>query len=152
MPAGSKYWISEGMLGTEIYNVDNDHDGCIDHVRFSLKNKFLHPNHPLGWIRKITVVIDGQEMDPENTCFVLRDQFIPLKYVPTIRDIWWGGTETAWIHAKSCGLRAGEEHRVQCTMEVSLMVHNKNIDRKDEYGRLICELEEKMRVSEGENV
>lgn len=152
MPAGSKYWISEGMLGKQITNIDFDGDGIIDHVSFSVTNKFLHPNHPLGWVRKITVSIDGVVVDDEAACFVLREQWIPLKYVPTIRDIWWNATESARIVVPSERLETGSTHNIKCNLDVSLMVHDKNIDRYDKYSRLYCELEENMVALEDNEV
>ena len=148
MPAGARYWISEGMLNERIYNSDTNGDGKVDHICFSVNNKFLHPNHPIGWVRGIDVWIDGEKIDIDRICFVLRGQWIPLRYMRTIRDIWWKAIEDAWIYIDSDGIEPGSAHDVACTLHISLMVHNENIDWKDDYNCLHCELAEKMIVQE----
>lgn len=151
MPAGSKYWISEGMLEQRIYNADVDGDGKIDHICFSINNRFLHPNHPIGWIRAIDVRINGEAVDMDKICFVIRGQWIPLRYMKTIRDIWWNAAEDAWIYIESSGLAEGTAHDVHCDLKVSLMVHNENIDCGDKYACLDCHLQETM-ITQGVRV
>lgn len=146
MPAGTSYWIQEGMLAREIYNADVDGDGRIDHVFFKLKDKFLHPNHPIGWVKKIGVCIDGEMIDPERICFVLRGQWIPLKYMPTIRDIWWHMLEDACIYIRSNGLEDGRVVHVRCDIDISLLVHTQNLDSNGIFPCLHCSLDEDMSV------
>lgn len=146
MPAGTSYWIKEGMLAREIYNADVDGDGQIDHICFKLKDKFLHPNHPIGWVRKIAVAIDGKPVPLECICFVLRGQWVPIKYMPTIRDIWWHMLEDAYIYIQSNGLENGHIAHVQCDIDISLLVHTQNLDRHGVFPCLHCSLEEDMSV------
>ena len=148
MPAGASYWIKEDMLSDKLYNADTDHDGRIDHIYFTVKDKFLHPNHPLGWVRKITVLIDGKPVDQEDICFVIRGQWIPLKYMPTIRDIWWHMREDAALYIKSEGLIPNEIHTVDCDLFISLMVHTQNLDSTDIFSCLHCSLTSNMTVQE----
>ena len=142
MPAGSSYWVPEGMLDAKLFNADIDRDGKIDHICFSISNKFLHPNHPIGWVRNLTVLIDDAEIDPEQIFFVIRKQWIPLKYVPTIRDIWWHMLEKAEIYIKSDGYPVGSEHDLACKIDISLLVHTENLDRNNLFPCLHCELNE----------
>lgn len=151
MPAGARYWISEGMLDKKIYNADLDGDGATDHICFSINNKFLHPNHPIGWVRAIDVRVDGKPVDADRVCFVIRGQWIPIRYMKTIRDIWWNAAEDAWIYIASAGFAEGSTHDVHCDLKVSLMVHNENIDRDDRYPCLDCRLQETM-ITQGVRV
>lgn len=148
MPAGSSYWVEEGMLNKKIYNAAANGDGKVDYVCFPVTNKFLHPNHPIGWVRKMEVYIDGQHIDTDDICFVLRDQWIPLKYMPTIRDIWWHMLEEGWIYIKSDALPSGSTHSVNCNIDISLLVHTENLDRTGIFPCLHCSLTEEMTVQE----
>ncbi|WP_245427115.1 C-glycoside deglycosidase beta subunit domain-containing protein [Pleomorphomonas carboxyditropha] len=130
MPAGTNYCISEGMLGKQFIELDRDRDGVTDHVAIPVFNQFLHPNHPLGWIRKLDVAIDGKSVPPERMAFVVRDQWIAFEHLASITDIWWYMHEEARIVIKGPPIPAGE-HQVTCTFAVSLHVHTPNIDRDD---------------------
>ena len=55
------------MISNKLQNVDIDGDGKIDHFYFSIWNQFLHAKHPLGWIRKLKVLIDGEDINPTLT-------------------------------------------------------------------------------------
>lgn len=140
MPAGSTYWVEEGMLDAKLYNVDTNSNGCIDYICFSVTDKFLHPNHPIGWIKRIAIQLDGAVVPQENIYFVIRDQWIPVVYVPTIRDIWWHMLEKAQIYIKSSGLLPGSTHDIKVEIDISLMVHTENLDRNDLFKCLHCSL------------
>ena len=148
MPAGSSYWVKEGMLKSQIYNADVNQDGTVDHVCFTVTDKFLHPNHPIGWVRRIEVAIDGQPIDQDRIFFVLRGQWVPLKYMPTIRDIWWHMLEDAWLYIKSDALETGSTHEVECKLDISLLVHTENLDKPELFPCLHCELKETMITQE----
>lgn len=139
MPAGSTYWIREGMLDGKLENVDLDHDGVVDHVCFSIRNQFMHPNHPLGWIRDFRVCIDGAEMPREEVCFVVRDQWVGTAEMRTITDIWWHMREKATIYVGSGELAPGK-HRVECSISISLHVNTPTIDREDLWPWLTLDL------------
>lgn len=129
MPAGSAYCIPQGMLGSTIENVDLDNDGVVDHFKFEIRNQFLHPSHPLGWIRNLSISLEGIELSPELIGFVLRGQWIAVEKLPTISDIWWHMREIAEIYVPSAGLEA-RKHRIDVAFEVSLFVHTPSIDRQ----------------------
>ena len=151
MPAGSGYWIEEGMLSNTIRNRDEDQDGKVDHVCFTVRNQFLHPNHPLGWIRKLDVKLDGQAIPPKRTYFVLRGQWINVACMPTITDIWWYMREEAHIYVESEGLEPGQLHLVACAFEISLFLHSPIVDRENIWPRLALELSSEMMVQDEEN-
>ena len=111
MPAGSAYCIEEGMITGALRNVDLDGDGVTDHLCFRLRNQFLHPDHPLGWIRRLTVAVDGVAACPSDLHFVLRGQWIAVEHMPTISDIWWHMREVAEVYMRSKGVRSGTSPR-----------------------------------------
>lgn len=146
MPAGQKYWIEEGTLGNQITNVDVDNDGKPDHYCFTIINKCLHAKHPLGWIRNVTLKIDGQKISNNKAYFVLRGQWISLKHMPTITDIWWNLIEEAEIYVeKEGGLEQGS-YIVECNLELSLHVNTLTVDVKDVWPRLYTNLSSEMQV------
>jgi hypothetical protein len=145
MPAGTMNCIPEGMLGQVMENVDVDGDTTIDHYRFSIRNQFLHPDHPLGWIRKLTVAVDGQTIAPSDMYFVVRGQWIGVGQLPTIADIWWQMREIADVYVRSPGIAAGR-HQVEVGFDVSLYAHTPSIDTNNEYPTLHQTLSAEMEV------
>lgn len=144
MPAGKSYWVKDGMISRELKNVDIDRDGKVDHFCFSVWNQFLHAKHPLGWIRKLTVRIDGEEISPCRIFFVLRDQWIGIEKMPTISDIWWMLREEAEIYIKQDDGIISGTHNVECTMEISLLTDTRTVDRQDIWSRLVLNLQSEM--------
>lgn len=150
MPAGTSYWVKQGMLQQDLYAVDVDGDGIRDHVYFTVRNQFLHPNHPLGWVRHIGVTLDSISVPDENIFFVLRGQWVPLSLMPQIRDIWWHMMEEARLYLRMPSPGAGR-HRLGCSLEISLHVHTENVDTEDIWPRLVCRLENEMELKEEES-
>lgn len=146
MPAGTAYCIPQGMLGSTIANVDLNNDGVVDHFRFEIRNQFLHPEHPLGWIRGLSVAVDGEEVPTEMMGFVLRGQWIAVEKLPTIADIWWHMREVAEIYVRSRGLDAGR-HRVDVDFDVSLFVHTPSIDQQGQWPTLRQQLTNEMELA-----
>ena len=146
MPAGKDYWIKEGMISKELKNVDIDGDGKVDHFCFSVWNQFLHAKHPLGWIRRLVVKIDGKDIAPHRIFFVLRDQWIGAKQMPTITDIWWMLREEAEIYIKQDDGIIPGTHNVECTMEISLLTNTRTVDRQDIWPRLTLNLQSEMQT------
>lgn len=146
MPAGTAYCIPQGMLGSTIENVDVDNDGVVDHFRFEIRNQFLHPEHPLGWIRSLTISLDGTELQREAIGFVLRGQWIAVEKLPTISDIWWHMREIAEVYVRSSGLAAGR-HRIDVDFNVSLFVHTPSIDRHGRWPTLRQHLTTEMELA-----
>jgi len=147
MPAGASLCIPEGMLGTVLHNVDVDRDGRVDHVRFTIRNQFLHPDHPLGWIRRLTVAVDGTPADPSDVFVVLRGQWIGAAQIPTIREIWWEMRELAEVHIRHDGGLPAGRHRVEVGFDVSLYAHTPGIDDADRYPRLHQTLAAEMEIA-----
>jgi len=146
MPAGQRYWVEEGILGNQITNVDTNNDGKMDHYCFAIINKFLHAKHPLGWIRNVTLKIDGQTIRNDKAYFVLRGQWISLKHMPTVTDIWWNLVEKAEIYVeKEDGLEQGR-HAVECNLELSLHENTRTVDVKDAWQRLDMNISSEMEV------
>lgn len=146
MPAGTSYIIPEGMLGPALQNVDVDGDGIVDHVRFTLRNQFLHPNHPLGWIRRLTVAVDGEVVAPTDMFFVVRGQWIGVAHLPTIADIWWQMREEAEVYIRHPGIASGA-HSVDVGFDVSMYGHTPSVDRENRYPVLHQALSGEMELS-----
>jgi hypothetical protein len=144
MPAGKNFWIEEGMISKELKNVDINKDGKVDYFCFSVWNQFLHANHPLGWIRRLTVRIDGEEISPHRIFFVLRDQWIGIEQISMISDIWWMLREEAKIYVKQDDEKICGTHNVECIIEISLHTNTRTIDRYDIYPRLVLNLQSEM--------
>ena len=130
MPAGSNYCIAEGMLQGPLRNVDLDGDGAVDHVELFCRNQFLHPNHPLGWIRRLSISVDGETMPLNRTVFGLRGQKFAMEFLPTVTDVWWYMGERASLYLRIPPLSAGS-HSVACSFTISLFVHSPKVDLTD---------------------
>lgn len=132
MPAGSSYTVKEGMLSDRICNVDLNEDGIFDAYYFGVKNHFLHAVHPVGWIKKIVIEIDGEEVDPGKAYLVLRGQWFHLPKLCTISEVFWNLCEEASIYIEhNSGMKTGK-HIVKCSFIMSMLedtrildVHNK---------------------------
>ncbi|RYG86885.1 MAG: hypothetical protein EON59_08910 [Alphaproteobacteria bacterium] len=134
------------MLGSTLHNEDLDGDGVVDHVRFSIRNQFLHPNHPLGWIRKLTVSLDGEAIAPADMFFVVRGQWISVAHLPTITDIWWQMREMAELYIKRQAIEAGS-HKVAVGFDVSMYGHTPSVDRDNQYPTIHEDLTTEMELS-----
>ena len=144
MPAGTSYWIKEGMISKKLKNVDINKDGKFDHFYFSIWNQILHAKHPLGYIRKLTLKIDGEDIEPNRIFFVLRDQWICIEQIQTISDIWWMLREEAQIYVKQKGGINPGFHNIECIMETSLLMNTRTIDRHDAWPKLTLSLQSDM--------
>lgn len=131
MPVGKTYWVEKGMLSTVLENVDQDGDGRADHVRFWVKSSFIHAVHPLGFIRKIRVELDGRQAALDDIFFVLRGNWIPARYVPTICDIWWNLGEKAYLYVSCPGGMPAGEHELRLDMEFSTLFNTRTVDHED---------------------
>lgn len=140
MGLGTQYWIKENSLSETGENLDLNQDGKIDHFRFVLKNNCLHPIHPLGWFRSFRVLIDGTEVNPDDSYFVVRGQWIPFDQLPTITDIWWSITEPADIVCAVPEALYGK-HTVSCVMSTSLVPNTRTVDTKGVWRELLIEVE-----------
>lgn len=148
MPVGKIYWLERGMLGAELENVDQNGDGTIDFVRFTIKSSFIHAVHPIGFIRKLEVTVDGKEIPTDDLFFVIRKNWIPVRYVPTISDIWWNTGEYAHIYMKRSGGLPVGEHEVSCRMEFSSLFNTRTVDYDDFSRHMPMTLSKTMTVGE----
>lgn len=139
MPVGKTYWVEENMFGSLLENMDEDKDGVFDFVRFSVKCSFIHAVHPLGFIRDLWVEIDGVRYSPDDTIFVLRKNWIPARYVPTISDIWWNIAEIAHIYVRFPGGISSGEHKVNFHMEISTLFNTRTVDYDNIANRIVME-------------
>ena len=144
MPLGTQFYIKEGMISRELVNVDTDKDGKPDHFYFSIWNQKLHAKTPLGNIRKLTLRIDGEEIEPNRIFFVIRGQWICIEQVPTITDIWWMLREEAQIYVKQDGGISPGTHNVELTIENQLLMYTRSVDSKDIRPRVITNLQSEM--------
>ncbi len=117
MPLGTEFYIKEGMISNDLRNVDTNKDGKLDHFYFSIWNQKLHAKEPLGNIRKITLRIDGEEIEPNRIYFVVRDQWFCIEQLPSISDVWWMLREEAQIYVKQDGGIKSGIHNVEIIME-----------------------------------
>ncbi|MDQ0468252.1 C-glycoside deglycosidase beta subunit domain-containing protein [Labrys wisconsinensis] len=146
MPAGSTYCIARGMLRGPIRNVRSADAEGGNYVAFDIGNQFLHPNHPLGWIRRLEIDIDGETVPAVGSFFVLRRQWFPLTHLRTITDVWWHMGETATLNLSRPPIAPGRRV-IACRFFVSLFVNTPKIDLDDLWpsltqnisAELICE-------------
>ena len=111
---------------------------------FSIWNTKLHAAEPLGAVRKLTLKIDGEEIEPSRIFFVVHDQWIGIEQMPTISEIWWMLREEAHIYVKQEGVIKPGTHNVECILENQLLVHTPAIDSKDIRPRIAVKLQVEM--------
>ncbi len=146
MPAGSAFLIKEGMLSKAIRNVDRDNDGVAEYYMLTIRNQILHAVHPLGWIRKLILHVDGRPVPTESVFFVVRGQWICLEHMPTIKDIFWRIGETALIYVKQQGGISKGKHDVECIITASTLEDTSILDERDEWPPRITRLQEEMQT------
>ena len=144
MPLGTEFYIKEGMISSELRNVDTNKDGKFDHFYFSIWNQKLHAKGPLGNLRKLTLRIDGEEIEPNRIYFVIRDQWICIEQMPTIKDIWWMLKEEAQIYVKQDGGIKPGIHNVEIILENQVLMYTRSIDSKDIRPRVTLNLQSEM--------
>lgn len=132
MPAGSIYWIEKGLMRTELINTKHMHlDEENDYGCFEIKSYFIHSVHPLGFFRKLEVSVDDEKVDVDNIFFVVRGNWIPARYMPTISDIWWNQSESAYIYLKKPGGFSKGTHKVELFMSLQSLFNTKTLDTKN---------------------
>jgi hypothetical protein len=128
MPVGSTFWNAEGMLHGEIENIGGPAGRGITGYRLRVRNQFFHGSHPLGWIRKIDVAMDGEPVAAEHLFLVVRHQWISVREVPTICDVWWRIGETAFLYVMSSGGLPLGDHDVALELTVTTLGHVPVVD------------------------
>ena len=144
MPLGTQFYIKEGMISKELKNVDTNKDGKLDHFYFSIWNQKLHAKEPLGNIRKLTLRIDGEEIESNRIFFVIRDQWFCIEQMPTISDVWWMLREEAQIYVKQDGGINPGIHNVELIIENQALMYTRSIDSKDIRPRVTLNLQSEM--------
>ena len=147
MPVGSGFYVKEGMISNELINVDTDKDGKFDHFYFSIWNQKLHAKQPLGNMRKLVLSIDKETIEAERIFFVIRDQWICVEQMPTIKDIWLMLKEEAHIYVKQDGGIEPGIHNVDITIENQILMYTRHIDSKDIRPRVTLNLQAKMNTT-----
>ncbi len=149
MPAGTKFLIEEGALGVQLKNVSVENPQGYDYFCFDLKNTQLHAVHPLGWIRRLILRVDGEEIPQDRFFFVLRGQWIRADHLPDIVDIFWYLCEPAQIYVRrDGGLQAGV-HRVACTFFASRLEETLILDTRGIWPLREQTVEQDMTLAEG---
>lgn len=128
MPVGRTYWVEKNMFGTLLENVRSLKNGEIEYMRFSIRCSFIHSVHPLGFIRALSVSLDGKQLDADDLYFVLRKNWIPVRCISTISDIWWNIGETAHIYIRKPGGAGVGRHDLSCTMTISTLFDTRTVD------------------------
>lgn len=132
LPIGSVDWVEDGMLLGPVRELGDDR------YEVDVRNQFFHGAHPLGWIRDLTVTIDGRAA--EDLHLVIRDQAVPLALVRTTTDIWWYPREIAALRFHISGLPRGARARIGCRFAVSTFFFTPAIDRDDHYPSMRLDL------------
>jgi len=144
MPVGTGFYIKEGMISDELINVDTNKDGKFDYFYFSIWNQKLHAKQPLGNMRKLSLCIDGETIKTDRIFFVIRDQWICVEQMPTVKDIWWMVKEEAHIYVKQDGGIKSGIHSVEIIIENQILMYTRCIDSKDIRPRVTLNLKAEM--------
>ena len=132
MPAGSIYWIEKGMMGDRLINEACTHlDQTEEFAYFEIHSYFIHSVHPLGFFREMGVTVDGKKMNVDDLFFVVRGNWVPARYMPTISDIWWYQSETARIYIRHPGGFSPGPHTVELSMTLQSLFNTKTLDVKN---------------------
>lgn len=98
-----------------IRNVDIDNDGKIDGFEFDIREPF-YTAQPVSSIESLTVIVDGEKIDPARIYMILRDQIFNIKHARTLHEVWWHFDEIARIYIeKPGGLKKGD-HEIECSL------------------------------------
>ncbi len=131
MPAGSIYWIEKDMMGDTLINTRCSHlEEEMDYAYFEIRSYFIHSVHPLGFFRKVEVSIDDRKISTDDIFFVVRGNWIPVRYMHTISDIWWNQSESAYIYIRKPGGFVPGVHKVDLYMNLQSLFNTKTLDTK----------------------
>ena len=149
MPAGSSFLISEGMLGDRLYRSTDDWHGTIkDYYWFEIRNQGLHAVHPLGWIRRLTIDVNGVLIPDCSVYFVLRGQWIPASFLKEIQDIYWYFCEVARICIVDTKAINSGENVIRVSIATSRLDQTSILDEKGIWPLREQTLEKTMRYEE----
>lgn len=148
MPAGTCFLYREGMFG-DVIGVEKDRYAEDDNIYYiEMKNHILHAAHPLAWLRELNVNVDGEAISSCNMYFVLRDQWICVQQMPTIKEIFWTINETARLYFRTaCRIEPGV-HEVRIKFVASSLEGTRHLDLDNKWPGRCEKVELKMRLSE----
>lgn len=130
MPAGTSYTFKEGMLSPMIKKESADGR---KYRYIEVKNQFLHATHPLGWIRRLELELDGERIDSEQVYFVIRGQWFLATTLHTIEEVFWHITEPARIYFPDEEEMPKTSHHVKCMFVLSMLEDPQILDRNDQW-------------------
>lgn len=132
MPAGTSYTFKEGMLSSKIKEISLPEENK-KYYKLEIKNQFLHAVHPIGWIKKLEVEIDGQLMEQGDIYFVLRGQWFTADKMYTIREVFWNLSEAAEVCILSRSSLNSGQHYVKCTFTMSMLEDTQVLDMEGQW-------------------
>ena len=129
MPAGSTYCIAEGMLREPLQNYPSPGAMGGNYVTFDLRNQFLHPNHPLGWIRELGIRSTVKHV---RSRIIFRAASAVVSSEPSAHHhrclVAHGGDRDPLFEPSTVGRG---RHAISCRFAVSLFVNTPKIDLDD---------------------
>jgi hypothetical protein len=134
MPAGTSYLFKEGMLSSKL-NFFNE-DGK-EYYGFTVKNHFLHAVHPVGWIKKLDVEINGTSIDADHVFFVLRGQWFLSSKMRTINEVFWNIREEAQVFFETPRPLAPGQYQVRCAFITSMLEDTQVLDEKNAWPKRV---------------
>ena len=129
MPAGTSYTFKDGMLSEKIVKCTNTQTKET-YYRIGIKNQFLHAVHPIGWIKKLEIELDGEAVEEKNIYFVLRGQWFAASKMYTISEVFWNLCEEAQVYFDPGKEISGGKHHVKCTFTMSMLEDTQVLDLK----------------------
>ena len=148
MPAGTSYLFKEGMLSSRIKKKEFPYNDRKEYYAIEVKNHFLHAVHPLAWIKRIKIEIDGNEISNEKSKFVLRDQWFQIENMRTITEVYWNLAEKAEICIPQSEKLSLGRHQVKLTFYMSMLEDTQIMDTKDLWPLRVEMIEEVLEVIE----
>lgn len=127
MPAGTSYTVKEGMLFSEITKAPKEEG---DFYEVTVKNQFLHAVHPVGWIKKLQIIVDEKEIEEEDIYFVLRGQWFHAPKMHSITENFWKLSEPAKICFRLKDKLTAGNHNVKCIFNASMLEDPRILDKK----------------------
>lgn len=126
MPAGKSFLIDKKMISDKISRVEFEGK---QFYSIKIRNQLLHGIHPL-WSCDINLKLDGQAILKEDVYFVIRNQWINLEYLHTIKDIYWHIIENINLNIKDNFILSNGIHEIECEFMSSLLDMTIGIDEK----------------------
>ncbi|MDR2410288.1 MAG: DUF6379 domain-containing protein [Bacteroidales bacterium] len=127
MPAGKSFLINEGMISDTIKLIVFEGK---KYISITIRNQLLHGIHPLGAMNGINIKIDSKPIPQGDVYFVIRNQWIGLEQIHTIKDIYWHIIEEIQLNIKDKNTILPGSHEIECEFVFSLLDISIGIDEK----------------------